>query len=49
MIAKIIGGHFGLTPKLGKFMAENMCQAYNYPWGWWRVFSGRPSSSAPAN
>ena len=33
MIAKIIGGHFGLTPKLGKYMAENKCQAYNYPLG----------------
>lgn len=33
MIAKIIGRHFGLTPKLGKYMAENKCQAYNYPLG----------------
>lgn len=33
LIGTIIGGHFGLTPKLGKYMAENKCQAYNYPLG----------------
>ncbi len=33
LIGKIIGGHFGLTPKLGEYMAGNKCQAYNYPLG----------------
>lgn len=33
MIGTIIGGHFGLTPKLGKYMADNKCLAYNFPLG----------------
>ena len=33
LIGTIIGGHFGLTPKLGTYMAENKCKAYNYPLG----------------
>lgn len=33
MLGKIIGGHFGLTPKLGKYMADNKCLAYNFPLG----------------
>lgn len=33
MISKIIGGHFGLTPKLIKYINDNKCLAYNYPLG----------------
>jgi len=33
MIAKIIGGHFGLCPKLQKYIADNKCQAYNFSIG----------------
>lgn len=33
LIGTIIGGHFGLTPQLGTYIAENKCQAYNYPLG----------------
>lgn len=33
MIGTIIGGHFGLTPKLGKYMADSKCLAYNFPLG----------------
>jgi propionate CoA-transferase len=33
MIAKVIGGHFGLAPKLGRYIAENKCEAYNFPLG----------------
>lgn len=33
MISKVIGGHFGLAPQLGKYIAENRCEAYNFPLG----------------
>ena len=33
MIKTVIGGHFGLTPALGRYIAENKCQAYNFPLG----------------
>ena len=33
MIAKVIGGHFGLAPELGKYIAQNKCKAYNFPLG----------------
>lgn len=33
LIGTIIGGHFGLTPKLGAYMSQNKCKAYNYPLG----------------
>ena len=33
LLGKVIGGHFGLTPALGKYMADNKCMAYNYPLG----------------
>ncbi|MDR1798081.1 MAG: hypothetical protein LBR44_11745 [Clostridiales Family XIII bacterium] len=33
MIAKIVGGHFGLTPALGEYIAAGKCQIYNYPLG----------------
>jgi propionate CoA-transferase len=37
MIAKIIGGHFGLHPA-GKDMAENKCQPTTSPWGGGGIF-----------
>lgn len=33
MVGKVIGGHFGLAPMLGKYIAENKCYAYNFPLG----------------
>ncbi|MBE6008446.1 MAG: hypothetical protein E7235_04530, partial [Lachnospiraceae bacterium] len=33
MIGKVIGGHFGLAPCLGRYIAENKCKAYNFPLG----------------
>lgn len=33
MIAKVIGGHFGLCPGLQQYIAQNKCQAYNFSIG----------------
>ncbi len=33
LVAKIIGGHYGLTPRLQKLALENKCAAYNFPQG----------------
>lgn len=33
MIKRIIGGHFGLCPNMGKYIADNKCEAYNFPLG----------------
>ncbi len=33
MVSRVIGGHFGLAPMLGKYIAEGKCLAYNFPLG----------------
>ncbi len=33
LVTKIIGGHYGLTPRIQKLALENKCAAYNFPQG----------------
>ena len=33
LVDRIIGGHWGLVPRLQKLALENKCAAYNYPQG----------------
>lgn len=41
----VIGGHFNLSPKIGKLIMENKIKAYNFPQGtlsqWFRDMAGR--------
>jgi propionate CoA-transferase len=45
LIGRVIGGHWGLTPKLGKLALESRLQAYNFPLGviaqWFRDVAAR--------
>ncbi|WP_135554343.1 acyl CoA:acetate/3-ketoacid CoA transferase [Paenibacillus cymbidii] len=33
LVKRIIGGHYGMTPLVGEFAANDKCEAYNFPQG----------------